>query len=170
MGQVVNADQLVEAAAAARESGQRVVTTNGCFDILHVGHVRILNQARAEGDVLFLGLNGDASVRRLKGADRPINHESDRAEILANLKSIDYVYIFSEDTPVEFLKLVKPDIHIKGADYTTGGLAETPVVESFGGIVKLLPLVPNKSTTSLVEKIHAQSTKDASLKVGKAAI
>ena len=153
MGTVVTATELIEAADKARESGKRIVTTNGCFDILHVGHVRILNQARAEGDVLFLGLNSDASVKRLKGEDRPINNESDRGEILANLRSVDYVYIFGEDTPVEFLKMVKPHIHIKGADYTTGQLAETPVVESFGGVVKLLPLVPQKSTTSVVERI-----------------
>ncbi|MBU6450964.1 MAG: D-glycero-beta-D-manno-heptose 1-phosphate adenylyltransferase [Cyanobacteria bacterium REEB67] len=153
MGQVVNSKALAEAAETARKEGKCVVTTNGCFDILHVGHVRILNQARAEGDLLFLGLNSDASVKRLKGADRPINNENDRAELLANLLSVDYVFIFEEDTPIEFLKLVKPDIHIKGADYTTGALAETPVVESFGGVVKLMPLVPLKSTTSLVEKI-----------------
>jgi len=148
MGKVVGKQELVDAAKLARSNGQRLITTNGCFDILHVGHV-----ARAEGDVLFLGLNSDASVKRLKGEDRPINNEADRGEMLANLISVDFVYIFSEDTPVEFLKLVKPDIHIKGADYTTGELAETPVVESFGGKVKLLPLVPQKSTTSLVQKI-----------------
>ncbi len=157
MGKVVGAKELEEAAAHARNSGKRVITTNGCFDILHIGHVRILNQARAEGDVLFLGLNSDASVKRLKGEDRPINNESDRGEMLANLISVDYVYIFGEDTPVEFIKLVKPDIHIKGADYTTGQLAETPVVESFGGVVKLLPLVPQKSTTSLLQKIKEHS-------------
>jgi rfaE bifunctional protein nucleotidyltransferase chain/domain len=157
MGKIVEAKELVDAAAEARKKGKRIITTNGCFDILHVGHVRILNQARAEGDVLFVGLNCDASVKRLKGEDRPINNENDRGEMLANLISVDYVYIFSEDTPVEFLKLVKPDIHIKGADYTTGELAETPVVESFGGKVKLLPLVPLKSTTSLVQKIKEHS-------------
>ena len=157
MGKVVAAAELIEAAKEARSQGKKVVTTNGCFDILHIGHVRILNQARAEGDLLFLGLNSDASVKRLKGEDRPINSESDRAEILANLNSIDYVYIFGEDTPVEFLKLVRPDVHVKGADYTAGELAETPIVESFGGVVKLLPLVPQKSTTSLVQKIKEHS-------------
>jgi rfaE bifunctional protein nucleotidyltransferase chain/domain len=157
MGKVVEAKELVDAAQQARKDGKRVITTNGCFDILHVGHVRILNQARAEGDVLFLGLNSDASVKRLKGQDRPINGADDRGEMLANLISVDYVFIFDEDTPIEFLKLVKPDIHVKGADYTTGELAETPVVESFGGVVKLLPLVPQKSTTSLVQKIKEHS-------------
>jgi len=153
MGKVVGEAELIEAAQSARQSGKRIVTTNGCFDILHIGHVRILNQARAEGDLLFLGLNSDASVRRLKGQDRPINNQSDRAELLANLISVDYVFVFGEDTPVEFLKLVKPDVHVKGADYTVGDLAETPVVESFGGTIKLLPLVPQKSTSALVQKI-----------------
>jgi len=153
MGKVASAIEIAKAADEARQLGKKVITTNGCFDILHIGHVRILNQARAEGDLLFLGLNSDDSVRRLKGPERPINNEDDRAELLANLVSVDYVYIFSEDTPIEFLKLVKPNIHVKGADYTTGQLAETPVVESFGGQVKLLPLVPQKSTTSLVQKI-----------------
>jgi glycerol-3-phosphate cytidylyltransferase len=92
-------------------------------------------------------------VKRLKGPDRPINSEADRAELLASLGAVDYVYIFPEDTPVEFLTEVKPNIHVKGADYTTGQLAETPVVESFGGKVQLLALVPMKSTTALVEKI-----------------
>ena len=156
MGKVLTAAEITKAAEEARSLGKRIVTTNGCFDILHVGHVRILNQARAEGDVLFLGLNSDASVKRLKGQDRPINNEQDRGEILANLTSVDFVYIFGEDTPVEFLKLVKPDVHVKGADYTAGDLAETPVVESFGGVIKLLPLVPQKSTTSLVQKIQAR--------------
>lgn len=157
MGKVATAIEVAQAADQARQQGKKVITTNGCFDILHIGHVRILNQAREEGDLLFLGLNSDASVRRLKGPERPINNENDRAELLANLRSVDFVYIFDEDTPVEFLKLVKPDIHIKGADYTTGELAETPVVESFGGKVKLLPLVPQKSTTSLVQKIKEQA-------------
>ena len=157
MGKILGKEDLVAAAQEARNRGQKVITTNGCFDILHVGHVRVLNQARAEGDVLFLGLNCDESVKRLKGADRPINNENDRGELLANLISVDYVYIFTEDTPIEFLKLVKPDIHVKGADYTSEQLAETPIVESFGGKIKLLPLVPQRSTTSLVQKIKQQS-------------
>jgi glycerol-3-phosphate cytidylyltransferase len=122
-----------------------------------VGHARVLKQARELGDCLFVGLNSDGSVQKLKGPERPINSEADRAELLASLKAVDYVFVFSEDTPVEFLKMLKPDIHTKGADYTSAQLAETPVVESFGGQVKLLALVPQKSTTSLVEKIKADS-------------
>ena len=153
MGQVITRQKLAQLADEERKKGRVIVTTNGCFDILHVGHARILKEARALGDCLFVGLNSDDSVRRLKGAERPINNEQDRAEMLAHLASVDYVYVFEEDTPVEFLKMVKPNIHVKGADYSTDKLAETPVVESFGGIVKLLALVPQKSTSSLVEKI-----------------
>lgn len=153
VGRVLTAEKLSQIAQEAKAKGRKVVTTNGCFDILHVGHARILQEAKGLGDILIVGLNSDASVKRLKGPERPINNENDRAEMLAHLASVDYVYIFEEDTPVEFLKLVKPDIHTKGADYTTDKLAETPVVESFGGVVKLLSLVPHKSTSSVVEKI-----------------
>lgn len=155
MGRLVNASELATISQAERDAGHKVVTTNGCFDILHIGHARILKQARELGHCLIVGLNSDGSVSRLKGPDRPINGESDRAELLAHLACVDYVYIFDEDTPVEFLKIVKPAIHVKGADYSAAQLAETPVVESFGGEVRLLSLVPHKSTTSLVDKIKS---------------
>jgi rfaE bifunctional protein nucleotidyltransferase chain/domain len=158
MGRILHSrEELTQAAEAERRSGHKIVSTNGCFDILHVGHARVLKQARELGDCLFVGLNSDGSVQKLKGPERPINSEADRAELLASLKAVDYVFVFSEDTPVEFLKMLKPDIHTKGADYTSAQLAETPVVESFGGQVKLLALVHQKSTTSLVEKIKADS-------------
>ncbi len=137
-----------------KAQGKRLITTNGCFDILHVGHVRILQAARALGDALIVGINSDESVRKLKGSGRPINGELDRAEVLAALKCVDYVTIFGEDTPVEFLRAVKPDIHVKGSDYTADQLAETPVVEGFGGQVKILDLVPGKSTTAIVSRIQ----------------
>lgn len=158
MGRILHSrEELRQAAEKERKQGRVIVSTNGCFDILHVGHARVLKQARELGDCLFVGLNSDASVQKLKGPERPINNENDRAELLASLGAVDYVFVFSEDTPVEFLKELKPNIHTKGADYTTAELAETPVVESFGGQVKLLALVPQKSTTSLVEKIKADS-------------
>lgn len=158
MGRILHSrEELTQAAEAERRSGHKIVSTNGCFDILHVGHARVLKQARELGDCLFVGLNSDGSVQKLKGPERPINSEADRAELLASLTAVDYVFVFSEDTPVEFLKMLKPDIHTKGADYTSAQLAETPVVESFGGQVKLLALVPQKSTTSLVEKIKTDS-------------
>lgn len=155
MGRLLNKAELAQVSQAEKQAGRKVVSTNGCFDILHVGHSRILKQARDLGDCLFVGVNSDASVRRLKGPERPINTQADRAELLAGLSAVDFVYIFDEDTPVDFLTEVKPNIHVKGADYSAGALAETPVVEKFGGRVELLALVPQKSTTSLVEKIKA---------------
>jgi len=155
MGQVVTREELASLVAKFKSNEKIIVTTNGCFDILHVGHVRILNEAKALGDVLIVGMNSDDSVRRLKGDARPIVCETDRAEILANLASVDLVTIFDEDTPVEFLRVANPAIHVKGQDYSATALAEAPVVEAMGGSVKLLPLVPSKSTTSLVSKIRS---------------
>ncbi|MBY0552553.1 MAG: D-glycero-beta-D-manno-heptose 1-phosphate adenylyltransferase [Candidatus Obscuribacterales bacterium] len=151
---VIERGQLEQLGEKLRQAGKTVVTTNGCFDILHVGHVRILQQARALGDVLIIGINSDASVRKLKGESRPINNEDDRAELLLALSAVDYVTVFDEDTPVEFLKLVKPNVHVKGADYRPENLAETPVVESFGGRVEILALVPGRSTTNVVSRIQ----------------
>jgi rfaE bifunctional protein nucleotidyltransferase chain/domain len=136
-----------------RRDGKRIVTTNGCFDLLHVGHVRSLKSAKALGDVLVVGLNSDDSVRRLKGPSRPVNSQEDRAEVLSSLECVDFVSIFDEDTPVEFLKAVKPNIHVKGGDYKPSDLAETPVVEGMGGRVHIIELVPGRSTTGLIEKL-----------------
>jgi glycerol-3-phosphate cytidylyltransferase len=157
MGRFVERSELAEICQRARDDKQVVVTTNGCFDILHVGHVRILKQSRQLGDLLVVGINSDQSVQRLKGPTRPINSQADRAEVLASLSCVDYVTIFDEDTPVEFLTAVKPNIHVKGSDYKPSDLAETPVVESFGGRVEILALVPNKSTTRVVDRIKADS-------------
>lgn len=151
---IIEREKLEALSKRLKDAGKRIVSTNGCFDILHVGHIRILEQAREFGDVLVVGINSDASVRVLKGEKRPINAELDRAEVLAALKSVDYVTIFGEQTPVEFLKLLQPHIHVKGADYKPEQLEETPIVEQFGGRVEILPLVPNKSTTSVVDRIN----------------
>ena len=151
---IIEREKLEALSKRLKDAGKRIVSTNGCFDILHVGHIRILEQAREFGDVLVVGINSDASVRVLKGEKRPINAELDRAEVLAALKSVDYVTIFGEQTPVEFLKLLQPHIHVKGADYKPEQLEETPIVEQFGGRVQILPLVPNKSTTSVVDRIN----------------
>lgn len=155
MGEVVRREDLFALGEKLRAEGKKVVSTNGCFDILHVGHCRILQQSRQLGDVLIVGLNSDDSVRKLKGPQRPINSQDDRAEVLAALACVDYVTVFGEDTPVEFLKELRPSIHVKGADYKPSDLAETPVVESFGGRVEILKLVPGRSTTNLVSKIRS---------------
>ncbi len=136
-----------------RKEGRKVVFTNGCFDILHVGHLRYLEEAKEQGEILFVGVNSDDSVKRLKGPTRPINNENDRAEMLAGLKPVDYVVIFSEDTPVELISELKPSIHVKGGDYKKEELPETEVVEKNGGEVRILSLVEGKSTTNIVNKI-----------------
>lgn len=151
---ILNRQELERVSAELRSQGKRIVATNGCFDIVHVGHVRILNAAREQGDVLIVGVNSDDSVRRLKGPTRPVNSEADRAEVVANLRPVDYVSVFDEDTAIEFLTAVKPHIYVKGADYTTTSLPETPTVEKYGGEVRLLELVPGKSTTNIVNKMR----------------
>lgn len=154
MKNLIPRDLLAQKAEELRAQGKKIVTTNGCFDILHTGHVRILEAAKELGDVLIVGINTDDSVKRLKGPERPINCDSDRAEVIGALKSVDFVTIFPEDTPVEFLEQVKPDIHVKGSDYKPSDLAETPVVEKHGGQVHILNLVDGKSTTGILEKIR----------------
>jgi glycerol-3-phosphate cytidylyltransferase len=120
--------------------------------------VRFLAEAKKLGDILAVGLNSDASVSRLKGPERPINSQDDRAEVLASLGSVDFVSIFDEDTPVEFIKAVRPNTHAKGADYKPSDLAETPVVQSMGGEVAIIKLVPGRSTTALVQKLSHKQT------------
>jgi rfaE bifunctional protein nucleotidyltransferase chain/domain len=151
---VIGYDDLVERREAWRDAGLRVVWTNGCFDLLHVGHVRSLEAARALGDVLVVGLNGDRTVRELKGEGRPLMPAAQRAEIVAALEVVDHVVIFEEATPEAALARLQPDIHAKGADYKGKPLPEREVVESYGGRVEFLPLVPEVSTTALVERLR----------------
>ena len=139
--------------AAERGRGRRVVFTNGCFDLLHVGHVRYLQKARQLGDLLVLGLNSDASIRRLKGPRRPLIAQDERAHILAALDCIDYVTIFDEDTPLELLEVLRPDILVKGGDYTPDTVVGKDLVEGFGGKVELIQFVDGKSTTHIIERI-----------------
>ena len=146
-------ERIEEFAATLRAAGQRVVFTNGCFDILHAGHVRYLAAARALGDVLILGLNSDASVRRLKGETRPVNSEADRAEVVGALASVDYVVIFGEDTAEELIAKVQPAVYAKGGDYTLETLPEARIVESYGGEVVFIPLVAGKSTTGMIARM-----------------
>ncbi len=138
-----------------RREGRRLVVTNGCFDLLHRGHVTYLEAARRLGDALLVGVNSDASVRELKGADRPVNDESDRAFVLSALASVDGVCVFTDRTALRFLEFVKPDIYAKGGDYTidTINQEERRLIERLGGQVAILPGVAGKSTTGLLEKI-----------------
>lgn len=140
---------------AFRATGKKLVVTNGCFDILHLGHVTYLESARNFGDALLVGVNGDDSARQLKGPGRPVNFESDRAAVLAALTSVDGVCIFAEKTAVNFLAAARPDIYVKGGDYTLDTLnqEERRMVEHAGGKIVIIPLVPGKSTTALLEKI-----------------
>lgn len=138
-----------------RAGGKKLVVTNGCFDILHLGHVTYLETARNFGGALLVGVNGDGATRQLKGAGRPVNSENDRAAVLAALESVSAVCIFAETTATKFLAVAQPDIYVKGGDYTLETLNqdERRAVESAGGKIKIIPFVPGKSTTALLEKI-----------------
>jgi rfaE bifunctional protein nucleotidyltransferase chain/domain len=148
-------DQLPAWRAALRAAGRKLVVTNGCFDILHPGHVTYLENARNLGDALLVGLNGDEATRQLKGPGRPVNSEADRAAVLAALASVDGACIFAEKTATRFLAAAQPDIYVKGGDYTLATLnqEERHAVESAGGKIVIVPFVPGKSTTALLEKI-----------------
>lgn len=137
-----------------REDNKTIVTTNGCFDILHSGHVRYLNQAKSYGDVLIVALNSDKSVKSIKGDSRPINNENDRAEVLCALRSVDYVVLFDENSPINLLLQIKPDVHTKGADYTIETLPEAKGIIENGGRIEFIPFVEGKSTTAIIEKMH----------------
>ncbi|MBK8394065.1 MAG: D-glycero-beta-D-manno-heptose 1-phosphate adenylyltransferase [Leptospiraceae bacterium] len=134
-------------------SAKPIVFTNGCFDILHLGHLTYLSQARELGNFLWVGINSDLSVKKLKGEHRPINSEEDRAILLASLVFVDAVTIFSENTPVSILEIMKPDVHVKGGDYIAEEMPEYNTIISYGGVVKILPFVAGKSSTSIINKI-----------------
>jgi D-beta-D-heptose 7-phosphate kinase/D-beta-D-heptose 1-phosphate adenosyltransferase len=138
--------------AAARRRGQRVVFTNGCFDLLHVGHVRSLEQARGMGDRLVVGLNSDASVRRIKGPSRPVVPERQRAEVLAALECVDWVVFFGQSTPLSLIRALRPDVLAKGGDWRIDEIVGREDVESWGGRVERLRLVPGARTTLLIER------------------
>ncbi len=152
---VLSQEQLQQALAKARQRGERIVMTNGCFDILHAGHVHYLQQARAEGDRLIVAVNADASITRLKGVGRPVNPLSRRMAVLAGLKAVDWVVPFSEDTPESLLQRLKPDVLVKGGDYGVEGVVGADIVRAYGGTVKVLGLVPGVSTTAVVNKIRS---------------
>jgi rfaE bifunctional protein nucleotidyltransferase chain/domain len=148
-------DELIAARAAWSQAGKTVVWTNGCFDILHVGHIRSFRDAKALGDILIVGLNSDASVRSIKGDSRPIVDQADRAELIAALEMVDYVTIYDEPTPIAVLSGLRPDIHCKGAEYADGArpVPERETVLGYGGQIRFLPFHPGHSTTGLVERL-----------------
>lgn len=145
---------LAEAVAQDRERGLRVVFTNGCFDVLHLGHTTYLREAKRLGDRLIVAVNADASVRRLKGPDRPVNGETDRAAVVAALECVDYVTVFDGDTPISLIQSLRPDVYVKGGDYTPDMLPETPAVLAYGGEVRTVGYVAEHSTTSMVDRIR----------------
>lgn len=155
MGVLTDLAEIRALRAAWAAQGKTVVLTNGCFDLLHIGHVRYLRQAKALGDVLVVGVNDDASVGRLKGPSRPIMCQEDRAEIVASLEAVDYAVILSEDTANALVTALRPEIYAKGGDYGQGGkaLPEAGAVAEYGGRVELLPLVPGRSSTDLARQV-----------------
>ena len=155
MGTVVSQQDLIVIRRRLKADRRRVVFTNGVFDILHRGHVEYLSNAKALGDVLVVGLNADASVRRLKGPTRPVVGQEDRALVMAALAVVDYVCIFDEDTPLQLITAIVPDVLVKGADWSIDKVVGREIVESAGGRVLTIEFVPDRSTTSLIDRIRA---------------
>jgi D-beta-D-heptose 7-phosphate kinase/D-beta-D-heptose 1-phosphate adenosyltransferase len=153
MNNVTSWEELKAEVDRLRAAGKKIVFTNGCFDILHAGHVRYLKQAREAGDVLVLALNSDASVRMIKGEKRPIVPQQERAEVLSALRSVDYVTFFDEATPLSLIEYLRPDLLVKGADWREEDVAGRDQVVSWGGKIVLIPLVEGASTTNIIEKI-----------------
>ncbi|MGC9364392.1 MAG: D-glycero-beta-D-manno-heptose 1-phosphate adenylyltransferase [Fidelibacterota bacterium] len=147
---IVNRTEIGKRVQIARRHGQRIVFTNGCFDLLHAGHIDLLEQAKSFGDVLIVALNTDASVRRIKGAQRPIVSENDRARLIAALQAVDWVTFFDEETPAGILREIQPDVLVKGGDYRKEEIVGFDIVPE----VKVIPLVPGQSTSEIIEKIR----------------
>ncbi len=154
---VLPREKLAQVLKKLREEGKRIVFTNGCFDILHPGHLKTLREAKKRGDVLVVAINSDDSVRRIKGEERPFTPEEERAEILASLEMVDFVTIFEEDTPYQIIKELRPDILVKGADWAPDKIIGRDLVESWGGEVVLVPPLPGYSTTQIIKKIRETS-------------
>jgi rfaE bifunctional protein kinase chain/domain/rfaE bifunctional protein nucleotidyltransferase chain/domain len=153
-GMVLDHDRLAELVDEHRAAGRRIVFANGCFDVLHRGHVNHLNEAKRLGDVLVVAINSDESVRRLKGSDRPVNGVADRAAVLAGLSCVDHLTVFDEDTPVDLLSRLRPDIYAKGGDHRPELLSETSTVEEYGGEVRILSYLPDRSTSAMINRIR----------------
>lgn len=154
MGKVVTLEELRSIREEFKQTKKKVVFTNGCFDILHKGHVEYLTKAKLLGDVLTVGINTDRSTRRIKGEKRPIVSETERAFIVAGLSSVDYVCLFDEDTPFEIIRAIVPDVLVKGADWDIGNIVGKDIVEQAGGMVKAIDLTPGMSTSNVIDRIR----------------
>lgn len=150
-----NVDEMKTIIRDLRNKGNKVVFTNGCFDVLHVGHTKLLKEAKSHGDILILGLNTDESIKALKGPTRPVNNENDRAEILSHMPYVDYIVFFSENTPCSLISELKPDVHVKGGDYKPDDLPEASIIRSYGGNIVMVDYVKDKSTTRCIERIKS---------------
>ena len=153
---VLTEDALIDALAQERANGKSIAFANGCFDVLHVGHIRYLQDAAREADVLVVGVNGDESVRRLKGEGRPVMPEDERAEIIASIRGVSYVTIFTEESPRRLLQTLKPDVQCKGTDYTADSVPEAEIVRSYGGRVAIVGDPKDHSTTAVLEKLRTR--------------
>lgn len=156
MGKVLTNNEALLAAQKIKKEGKTLVFTNGCFDILHIGHVRYLKESSKYADYLMIGINSDSSVKKLKGENRPVNKENDRAELLSELGFVDFVTIFDNDTPINLIKMLEPDVYTKGADYTIETLPEAQTVLNYGGKIEFIDLVKGKSTTSIIKNIQSK--------------
>jgi D-beta-D-heptose 7-phosphate kinase/D-beta-D-heptose 1-phosphate adenosyltransferase len=153
MNKIYSREELKDKIDGLREKGKKIVFTNGCFDILHVGHTRYLKEAKKQGDILVLGLNSDESVRSLKGEKRPLMPENERADVVASLESVDYVTIFHELTPLELIEYLKPDVLVKGGDWKEKAVVGRESVATWGGRVAIIPEIKGSSTTNIIEKV-----------------
>jgi D-beta-D-heptose 7-phosphate kinase/D-beta-D-heptose 1-phosphate adenosyltransferase len=163
---LVELEDLVDKVQNLKKAGKTIVFTNGCFDLLHVGHVRYLAAAKAEGDILVVGVNSDHSVRLIKGSLRPVVPEGERSEVLASLECVDYVTIFDDPDPLAVIKSLRPDVLVKGADWPEDGIVGKEVVEENGGRVVRVPLAEGASSTSIIERIFANYEKPKTQKGG----
>lgn len=153
MEKLIEKENLDKIIKKLKSENRKIVFTNGCFDILHAGHVRYLKESKKFGDILIVGLNSDISVKKIKGESRPINPEMDRAEVLAGLEAVNYIVLFDETSPVKLLEEIKPDIYTKGADYTVETLPEAKTVLSYGGKIEFIKFLEGRSTTKIIDKI-----------------
>lgn len=153
MEKLIEKENLNNIIKKLKSENKKIVFTNGCFDILHAGHVRYLKESKKFGDILIVGLNSDVSVKKIKGESRPINPEMDRAEVLAGLEAVSYIVLFDETSPVKLLEEIKPDIYTKGADYTVETLSEAKTVLSYGGKIEFIKFLEGRSTTKIIDKI-----------------